>query len=131
MATGNRVANFRKMSRVVAGRLAVIANQHGGERLARNGLPGNLPRVLPEGADALINEASWTWPPVFQWLQKNGGVERFEMYRTFNCGVGMIVVVSADNADAAIAHLNAAGEKAWRIGEIVPSTHAEPTVVFA
>lgn len=104
---------------------------HALAHITGGGLPGNLPRVLPEGADARINEASWTWPPVFQWLQKNGGVERFEMYRTFNCGVGMIVVVSADNADAAIAHLNAAGEKAWRIGDIVPSTHAEPTVVFA
>ncbi len=104
---------------------------HALAHITGGGLPGNLPRVLPEGADARIDESSWVWPPVFQWLQKNGGVERFEMYRTFNCGVGMIVVVSADNADAAIAHLNAAGEKAWRIGDIVPSTHAEPTVIFA
>ncbi len=104
---------------------------HALAHITGGGLPGNLPRVLPEGADARIDESSWSWPPVFQWLQKNGGVERFEMYRTFNCGVGMIVVVSAENADAAIAHLTAAGENAWRIGEIVPSTHTEPTVVFA
>lgn len=104
---------------------------HALAHITGGGLPGNLPRVLPEGCDARIDEGSWEWPAVFQWLQKNGGVERFEMYRTFNCGVGMVVVVPADKADAAIAHLNAAGEKAWKLGEIVPSTHAEPTVVFA
>jgi phosphoribosylformylglycinamidine cyclo-ligase len=104
---------------------------HALAHITGGGLPGNLPRVLPAGADARIDEASWTWPPVFQWLQEQGGVERFEMYRTFNCGVGMIVVVAAENADAAIAQLTAAGEQAWRIGDIVPSTHSEPTVVFA
>jgi phosphoribosylformylglycinamidine cyclo-ligase len=104
---------------------------HALAHITGGGLPGNLPRVLPEGCDARVDESSWTWPPVFQWLQKNGGVERFEMYRTFNCGVGMVVVVPADKADAAIAHLNAAGEQAWKLGEIIPSTHNEPTVVFA
>lgn len=104
---------------------------HALAHITGGGLPGNLPRVLPAGADARIDEGSWTWPPVFQWLQQQGGVERFEMYRTFNCGVGMVVVVPAEQADAAIAHLNAAGESAWRLGEIVPSTHAEATVVFA
>jgi len=53
------------------------------------------------------------------------------MYRTFNCGVGMVVVVPADKADEAIAHLQANGEQAWRLGQIQPSTHSEPTVVFA
>ncbi|MCD6061520.1 MAG: phosphoribosylformylglycinamidine cyclo-ligase [Moraxellaceae bacterium] len=104
---------------------------HAIAHITGGGLPGNLPRVLPEGADARIDEGSWAWPAVFQWLQQNGGVERFEMYRTFNCGVGMVVVVPAEQADATITHLNTAGEKAWRLGEIVPSTHAEPTVVFA
>lgn len=104
---------------------------HALAHITGGGLPGNLPRVLPEGADARVDESSWTWPAIFQWLQKSGGVERFEMYRTFNCGVGMVLVVSAENADAAIAHLQAAGETAWKMGEIVPSTHNEPTVVFA
>ena len=53
------------------------------------------------------------------------------MYRTFNCGVGMVVVVPADKADETIAHLQANGEQAWRLGEITPSTHSEATVVFA
>ncbi len=104
---------------------------HALAHITGGGLPGNMPRVLPEGCDARIDESSWTWPPVFQWLQESGGVERFEMYRTFNCGVGMVIVTPADSADDAIAHLNANGESAWRIGEIVPSTHTEPTVVFA
>jgi len=104
---------------------------HALAHITGGGLPGNMPRVLPEGCDARIDESSWTWPPVFQWLQESGGVERFEMYRTFNCGVGMVIVTPADSADDAIAHLNANGESAWRIGEIVPSTHTEPTVGFA
>jgi phosphoribosylformylglycinamidine cyclo-ligase len=104
---------------------------HALAHITGGGLPGNLPRVLPEGCDARIDEASWAWPEVFRWLQAQGGVERFEMYRTFNCGVGMVVVVPAAQAEAAIAHLQAAGESAWRIGEIVPSIHTEPTVVFA
>ncbi len=104
---------------------------HAIAHITGGGLPGNLPRVLPEGADAVIDEKSWQWPAIFQWLQQQGNVERFEMYRTFNCGVGMVVVVPADKADEAIAHLQANGEQAWRLGQIQPSTHAEPTVVFA
>ncbi|WP_022956810.1 phosphoribosylformylglycinamidine cyclo-ligase [Perlucidibaca piscinae] len=104
---------------------------HALAHITGGGLPGNLPRVLPEGCDAVVNESSWTWPPLFQWLQAQGNVERFEMYRTFNCGVGMVVVVPAEQADAAIAQLQSTGETAWKLGEIVPSTHAEPTVVFA
>lgn len=104
---------------------------HAIAHITGGGLPGNLPRVLPEGADARVDESSWELPVIFRWLQEQGNVERFEMYRTFNCGVGMVVVVAADRADDAIAHLKAAGEEAWKLGEIVPSTHNEPTVVFA
>jgi len=104
---------------------------HALAHITGGGLPGNLPRVLPAGCDAVIDESSWTWPPLFQWLQAQGNVERFEMYRTFNCGVGMVVVVPAEQADAAIAQLQSTGEQAWLLGRIVPSTHSEPTVVFA
>ncbi len=104
---------------------------HAMAHITGGGLPGNLPRVLPAGADARVDESSWQWPAIFRWLQEKGNVDRFEMYRTFNCGVGMVVVVPAERADDAIAHLKAAGEDAWRLGEIVASTHAEPTVVFA
>ena len=104
---------------------------HAIAHITGGGLPGNLPRVLPAGCDARVDESSWQWPTLFQWLQQQGNVERFEMYRTFNCGVGMVVVVPADQADAAIAHLQANGEQAWRLGEMIASTHSEPTVVFA
>ena len=104
---------------------------HAIAHITGGGLPGNLPRVLPAGCDARVDESSWQWPTLFQWLQQQGNVERFEMYRTFNCGVGMVVVVPADQADAAITHLQASGEQAWRLGEMIASTHSEPTVVFA
>ncbi|WP_297529302.1 phosphoribosylformylglycinamidine cyclo-ligase [Thiohalobacter sp.] len=84
------------------------------------GLPENLPRVLPEGTAARIDRASWTRPAVFDWLQTQGRVADAEMYRTFNCGVGMVVCVPANEAGAAIDQLSAAGETAWRLGEIVP-----------
>ena len=82
------------------------------------GLPGNLPRVLPNGAQAVINESSWEWSELFQLLQREGNVERFEMYRTFNCGVGMVIAVDASEADKTIEVLTAQGEKAWKIGHI-------------
>lgn len=86
------------------------------------GLTENLPRVLPEGVGANINLGAWRLPPVFQWLQKTGRIEQGEMLRTFNCGVGMILVASASEADVIIAALNGAGEKAFRIGELVKAS---------
>ncbi len=83
------------------------------------GLPENLPRVLPEHLHANINTHSWQWPNLFQWLQSAGNIEQSEMYRTFNCGVGMVIVVNADMAERAIDQLSNAGQRAWRIGEIV------------
>ncbi len=83
------------------------------------GLPENLPRVLPEGTAARIDRTSWARPAVFDWLQAQGRVADAEMYRTFNCGVGMVVCVPAAGADAALEQLDAAGETAWRLGEIV------------
>lgn len=104
---------------------------HGIAHITGGGLPGNLPRVMAPNTEAVINESSWQWPAVFQWLQEQGNVARPEMYRTFNCGVGMVVVVPADKADAAIELLKAEGEKAWRLGEIRASASEEPVVVFA
>jgi len=82
------------------------------------GITGNVPRVLPENCTALINAQSWTWPAVFQWLQAGGNVATPEMHRTFNCGIGMVVVVDASDADAAMQFLSAQGETVYRIGEI-------------
>ena len=83
------------------------------------GITENIPRVLPETLDAKIDTSSWQPGAVFEFLQEHGNVETAEMRRTFNCGVGMVVVVAADEADTAISKLNEHGESAWRIGEIV------------
>lgn len=92
------------------------------------GFQENIPRVIPATAKAVINTNSWDLPPVFKWLQEKGNVDTFEMYRTFNCGVGMIAAVPADKADAAIALLNAEGEQAWIIGHIEDAVEGEEQV---
>jgi phosphoribosylformylglycinamidine cyclo-ligase len=82
------------------------------------GLVENVPRVLGDKLTAVLHRDSWTMPPLFTWLQQHGNVADAEMHRVFNCGIGMIVIVSKDNADAAMAQLQAAGETVSRIGEI-------------
>ena len=82
------------------------------------GLLENIPRVLPDDCNARIDTASWDWPEVFQWLQSHGNVETREMYRTFNCGVGMVVCVGADDVAGTIDVLQRAGHNAWQIGNI-------------
>ncbi|MFO8140843.1 MAG: phosphoribosylformylglycinamidine cyclo-ligase [Marinobacter sp.] len=97
------------------------------------GLPENIPRVLPNGTVAAIDTESWTLPPVFQWLQDAGGVAIKEMYRTFNCGIGMIVCVPAEQKDLAIDTLTAMGEKVWQVGvlEKADASDAKPEVRYA
>lgn len=82
------------------------------------GLVENVPRVLGDKLTAILHRDAWTMPPLFGWLQQHGGVADAEMHRVFNCGIGMVVIVSKENADAAIAQLQAAGETVGRIGEI-------------
>jgi len=82
------------------------------------GITENVPRVLPENVVADIASTSWELPKLFKWLQKEGGVAQQEMYRTFNCGIGMVVIVAASDADAAISQLQAAGETVSKIGVI-------------
>ncbi|MDP9347644.1 MAG: phosphoribosylformylglycinamidine cyclo-ligase [Gemmatimonadota bacterium] len=84
------------------------------------GLVDNVPRVLPEGVDARFERGSWEVPNVFRVLQREGGVEEGEMFRAFNMGVGMVVVVAGDSADGVVRELRAAGEEAWIAGEIAP-----------
>lgn len=86
------------------------------------GLPGNVARVLPADADAHIDPTAWQRPALFDWLQTTGGVSAAEMYRTFNCGVGMVVVVAAGEADRAVQILRQAGETATIIGDIRPGS---------
>ena len=81
----------------------------------------NIPRVLPEGTCAACDGDSWQRPEVFKFLKTQGNVDAYEMFRTFNCGVGMIAVVAAAEADKAVEVLNSLGEKAWVLGEIAPT----------
>ena len=83
------------------------------------GLTENIPRVLPPGSTAQIDTSTWQPGAVFEFLQQHGNIDTAEMRRTFNCGVGMVVVVADADADRAIALLNAGGETAWRMGRIV------------
>jgi len=86
------------------------------------GLTDNVPRVLPEGLEVLLERRCWHRDPVFDWLQRAGRIERAEMYRTFNCGIGMVAILPAPSAGAALALLNAHGETATLIGEVRPGT---------
>jgi phosphoribosylformylglycinamidine cyclo-ligase len=82
------------------------------------GFPGNIPRVLPEGLGAVVDRTTWRVPPVFEMLRRAGGVDRDEMYRVFNMGVGMVAVVAADRADGVVGDLRARGEEAWILGSV-------------
>ncbi|MEJ2418003.1 MAG: phosphoribosylformylglycinamidine cyclo-ligase [Exilibacterium sp.] len=95
------------------------------------GLLENLPRVLPAGTKAVINTQAWTRPAVFNWLQEQGNVETREMYRTFNCGVGMVICVPPAQADTALQHLAAAGEQAFILGTIAAAASGEEQVELA
>jgi len=82
------------------------------------GLIENLPRVIPDNAQLVIDTHSWALPHIFEWLQNEGNIDSLEMYRTFNCGVGMVVCVSEKDRDEAINSLESSGETAWKIGEV-------------
>jgi phosphoribosylformylglycinamidine cyclo-ligase len=90
------------------------------------GLLENVPRVLQAHLTAQLSAQAWEMPPLFYWLQEQGNLAESEMYRVFNCGIGMIVIVSPENADAAQAQLAAAGERVYRIGEIRTRVGEEP-----
>ncbi|WP_434583570.1 phosphoribosylformylglycinamidine cyclo-ligase [Klebsiella sp. R390] len=111
--------------------LDLIANVdvHAIAHLTGGGFWENIPRVLPDNTQAVIDESSWQWPEVFNWLQTAGNVSSHEMYRTFNCGVGMVIALPADVADSAIALLSEKGENAWKIGYIKASDSEQRVVI--
>jgi len=94
------------------------------------GLTENIPRVLPEGVAAKLDGSKWTMPWVFRWLRKQGNIEDAELHRTFNCGIGMVMVVSKADAQSAIAILGANGVEAFEIGEIVARNPGDPQTVI-
>ena len=94
------------------------------------GLTENIPRVLPAGLDAVIDTQTWRLPPIFSWLLDKGNIDIQEMYRTFNCGVGMVVCVDKNDQAAALECLAKAGETAWVIGEIAANDINDSHVKF-
>ncbi len=112
LLTPTRIYVRSCLAAVRAGKVKAMAHITGG------GLVENLPRVLPEGVTAELEAKFWPLPPVFGWLAKEGGVVPSEMARTFNCGIGMCVVVAAEDADEAERILAEGGESVYRIGRI-------------
>lgn len=112
--------------------LALLDNVevHALAHITGGGLPENLPRVLPARTQAEISTSAWTRPPIFDWLQEQGGVEEDEMLRTFNCGIGMVACVSANDADRAIQLLEEQGELVYALGRISASDSPEPSVTI-
>ena len=107
-------------------RLPVHALAH----VTGGGLTENLPRVLPQGTRAVIDTRAWNRPAIFDWLQQAGNVADAEMYRTFNCGIGMVASVAAADAQAALAHLTVQGEEACIIGR-VEAGDGDPEVLLS
>ncbi len=101
---------------------------HALSHITGGGFWENIPRVLPDNTKAVIDGSSWQWPAVFSWLQANGNVETYEMYRTFNCGVGMIIALPAEQVAPALALLQAEGEHASHIGHIADAAVGEEQV---
>ena len=95
------------------------------------GLLENIPRVIPAGLDVVIDTQSWEMPPIFAWLQEKGDVAAAEVYRVFNCGVGMVACVAAKDLKKAVACLTRAGETAWHIGNIRKNRGGAASVVLS
>jgi phosphoribosylformylglycinamidine cyclo-ligase len=102
----------------LAARMPVCGLAH----ITGGGLTDNIPRVLPPGMEAVLERSAWPADPVFDWLQRTGGITNDEMYRTFNCGIGMIAIVPADHASAALELLVRHGENASVIGRVQAGT---------
>jgi len=104
---------------------------HALSHITGGGLLENLPRVMPAGTRAEIDCNSWSRPAIFDWLQKNGNVDAEEMHRTFNCGIGMVLCVAADDAAKTLELLQQSGETAWQIGSIQAAPDEAANVTLA
>ncbi len=98
---------------------------HAMAHITGGGLSENIIRVVPEGLGLSIAASSWTLPPVFEWLQTEGSVAKSEMWRTFNCGIGFVLIVAADTCAGVEAALDAQQLPHWRIGEVVKAGAGE------
>ncbi len=122
LLTPTRVYVKACLAAIATGHVNALAHVTGG------GLPENLPRVLPDGLGAVIDTRAWELPAVFRWLAESGDIAPAELARTFNCGIGMCVVVSSDHADEVAETLRGAGETVYRIGAICPDDQKGPRV---
>ena len=91
---------------------------HGIAHITGGGLTGNIPRILPDNCDCRIDTTAWPRSEIFQWLQSEGSIDDTEMLRTFNCGIGLVIIVSSDTAAQAQQMLEASGETVYRLGEV-------------
>ncbi len=105
-------------------------NLHALAHITGGGLLENIPRVMPNHTQAVIDAKAWQMPEIFNWLQQNGNVEATEMYRTFNCGVGMVLCVAAEDVDQTLESLRHSGEAAFLLGSIEKSSEERPSVVI-
>ena len=103
---------------------------HGLAHITGGGLVGNVPRVLPEGLMVRLEGAAWPMPALMQWIQTEGQIDSAEMHRVFNCGIGMVVIVPAAEAEPVAATLTAAGELVFRIGEVQLRSKSEAQTVI-
>jgi len=123
-------------TRIYVKQVLAALQAHGGAikglaHITGGGLVENVPRILRDGAQARLHRDAWRMPELFAWLQSEGGVADAEMHRVFNCGIGMVLVVRADQADTVAQTLRQQGETVSRIGEIaeVPLGSARTVVV--
>ncbi len=91
---------------------------HGIAHITGGGLSGNIPRILPDNCDCRIDTTAWPRSEIFQWLQSEGSIDDTEMLRTFNCGIGLVIIVSSDTVAQAQQMLEASGETVYRLGEV-------------
>jgi phosphoribosylformylglycinamidine cyclo-ligase len=121
-------------TRIYVKPLLALMNAHpamvkGMAHITGGGLTENIPRVLPDAVTAVVAKKSWVAPPVFAWLQEHGKVDDAEMARTFNCGIGMVVIVAKEHAETAKAHLQTAGENVFTIGAVRARTAGEAQTI--
>jgi len=101
---------------------------HALSHITGGGFWENIPRVLPANTKAVVQSSSWQWPAVFTWLQEQGNVDTYEMYRTFNCGVGMVIALPKAQVEQALALLQQEGLEAWLLGDIQAAAEGEAQV---
>lgn len=131
LGENNLIEAIMAPTRIYAKPLLALIKQLPVKALAHitgGGLVENIPRILPLATMAYVQKGSWQIPALFHWLQQHGNVTDAEMFRVFNCGVGMALIVAAEHADEAMAILHTHGETVWRIGHIQPRAADAPAI---